>query len=127
MADSSLSGKATFGFVAKYQKGASAPTGNTEFQFQVGGFHFKSTSYDWLVVGGGKAKYKGVGTVNGVGGYRFMLTAVDGKNGGQDTFRIKVWDDATGGVAYDNQRGTADDSYAGTALGGGNIVIRSNA
>ncbi len=35
MADPSLSGKATFGFVSKYKKGASVPTGNTEFQFNL--------------------------------------------------------------------------------------------
>ena len=33
-ADPSLTGKATFGFVSKYKKGASIPTGNTEFHFQ---------------------------------------------------------------------------------------------
>jgi hypothetical protein len=32
-AEPALSGKATFGLVAKYKKGASVPDGNTEFQF----------------------------------------------------------------------------------------------
>ena len=49
-ADPSLTGKATFGFVSKYKKGASVPTGNTEFQFQAGGFNFHSEAYEWLVV-----------------------------------------------------------------------------
>jgi hypothetical protein len=49
-ADSSLTGIATFGFVAKYQKGASVPSGTTEFQFSVGGMYFQSTSYQWPVV-----------------------------------------------------------------------------
>ncbi len=52
-ADPSLTGKATFGFVARYQKGANAPDGNTQFQFHAAGFTFKSTSYEWLVVAGG--------------------------------------------------------------------------
>jgi hypothetical protein len=55
--------KATFGFNAKYEKGAKIPQGDTSFIFQAGSFSFKSTSYDWLVVEGGKkAKYKGFGT-----------------------------------------------------------------
>ncbi len=97
-ADPTLTGKANFGFVSKYQKGATVPTGKTEFQFKAGGLNFQSTSYDWLVVAGAKAQYKGTGTVNGVGGYGFMLTAIDGQQpggGGVDKFRIKIWD-ATG-------------------------------
>jgi PKD repeat protein len=124
-ADPTLTGKATFGFVAKYQKGATTPSGNTEFQFKAGSLHFKSTSYDWLVVAGHKAKYKGEGTINGVGGYGFMLTAIDGDvNGeGSDAFRIKIWDLATGSVVYDNKLGEDDTSDAATSLGGGSIVI----
>src|SRR5262249_19710179 len=45
-----LTGRANFGFVSKYAKGANAPTGETEFNFQVGNFNFHSTYYDWLVV-----------------------------------------------------------------------------
>ena len=52
-------GRATFGFVAKYQKGATVPVGNTAFQFTAGGLDFTSTSYDWLVVSGSTAQYKG--------------------------------------------------------------------
>jgi len=44
--DPALTGKATFGFVSKYQKGANVPTSNTEFQFHVANMNFKSTSYD---------------------------------------------------------------------------------
>ena len=43
----SLTGKATFGFVAQYKKGATVPTGNTQFRFHAGDLHFHSTSYDW--------------------------------------------------------------------------------
>lgn len=71
-ADPSLFGRASFGFVSKYEHGATVPTGNTEFQFRVANFNFKSTSYDWLVVGGASAQSKGSGTVNGEGDYRFI-------------------------------------------------------
>jgi hypothetical protein len=121
--DGSTVGKATFGFNAKYQKGANQPDGNTEFQFQAGGLNFKSTTYSWLVVAGTKAQYKGAGTVNGKSGYTFMLTAIDGDSkGSPDAFRMKIMD-ASGLVVYDNQMGSLDDSSNATSLGGGSIVI----
>lgn len=126
-ADPSLEGRATFGFVAKYRRGQSTPDGNTQFQFRAGNLNFHSTSYQWLVVAGANAKYRGVGTINGQGAYDFMITARDGNllGGGQaDGFRIKIWD--AGGVVYDNQLGQGDDSNATTVLGGGSIVIHGN-
>lgn len=84
-------------FNSKYQHGANVPTGNTEFQFRVADFNFKSTNYDWLVVAGAKAQFKGSGTINGSGNLGFMLTAIDGQlnGGGQDKFRIKIWNKST--------------------------------
>ena len=124
-ANPSLSGKASFGFVSRYKNGATTPSGNTEFQFHVASFEFSSSSYQWLVVAGAKAQFKGMGTVNGAGDYGFILSAVDGQEngGGVDKFRIKIWDVATGDVVYDNQMASADDAEASTALGGGSIVI----
>jgi len=118
----SLSGKATFGFVSKYKKGQSTPDGDTEFQFQAAGFNFKSTSYDWLVIAGSKAQYKGSGTINGSGDYFFMLTAIDGT---PDTFRMKVWDKTTLTVLYDNQISASDTADPTTGLGGGSIQIHA--
>ena len=70
-----------------------------------------------MVAGQDKAKYKGVGTINGGGTYGFMLTATDGS---PDTFRIKIWDKDDGdAVVYHNQMGASDDEYGGTAIGGG--------
>ena len=93
--DPSLTGKANFGFVSKYKKGATIPTGVTEFQFKVANLNFYSNTYEWLVVAGARAQYKGTGTINGGGNYGFMLTAIDGAisgGGGIDKFRIKIWD-----------------------------------
>jgi hypothetical protein len=123
-ANPALTGKATFGFVSKYQKGANVPTGNTEFQFKVGNLNFSSTSYAWLVVAGAKAQYKGSGTINGGGAYSFMLTAIDGQvngGGGVDKFRIKIW--GSGGMVYDNQMGGGDNADPATAIQGGSIVV----
>jgi hypothetical protein len=120
-------GKATFGFEAKYKKGASVPTGQTRFVFQGAGFDFQSTSYDWLVVtGSAKAQWKGVGTVGGRTGYAFMVKAVDGDANSprtSDLLRVKVWNASTGAVVYDNQMGQTDDATPSTAIGGGNIQI----
>ena len=121
-----LTGKANFGFVSKYQNGASVPTGNTEFHFKAGNLKFQSTIYEWMVISGGKkAQYKGVGTINGGGNYRFMLTCVDGDQpggGGADKFRIRIWSDG-GGLVYDNQLNAPDSDDPTTTLGGGSIVI----
>jgi hypothetical protein len=128
-ADPGLSGKASFGFVSKYKKGMTVPTGETEFQFHVADFNFHSTSYEWLVVSGALAQYKGSGTINGGGDYGFILTATDGQvtgGGGMDKFRIKIWNKATSAVVYDNVLGASDDINSANpqVIGGGSIVIQ---
>ncbi|RDV10390.1 PKD domain-containing protein [Pontibacter diazotrophicus] len=128
-ADPSAFGKANFGFVSKYQKGATIPSGQTQFQFHAAGFNFHSTSYEWLVVSGHKAQYKGEGNVNGNSGYAFMLSAVDGAYNSSnpvDRFRIKVWLKSNGQVVYDNQMGSSEDAEATTALDKGSIVIHDS-
>jgi hypothetical protein len=122
--DPSLTGKANFGFVSKYHNGV--PTGQTQFQFKAGNLNFHSSSYDWLVVGGHKAQYRGTGTINGSGSYKFMLTVIDGQQpggGGVDRIRIRIWGES--GVVYDNKVGgdQSDTADPDTVLGGGSIVI----
>jgi hypothetical protein len=112
--DPTLTGKANFGFVSKYKKGATVPTGNTEFQFKAGDLNFHSSSYDWLVITGSNyARFKGEGTINGAGVYKFMLWAGDAD---PDTFRIKITE-VGGGIVYDNGMDQP--------IGGGSIVIHS--
>ena len=122
--DPSLVGKATFGFVSKYKKGASTPTGNTEFQFQAGGINFRSTTYEWLVVNqnGTNAQFKGSGTINGAldpngNEFKFMLWAGDDS---PDTFRIRIWWDEAGGVEHE-----VYDNGFDQAIGGGSIVVHT--
>ena len=110
-----LEGKASFGFVSKYRKGASEPTGQTEFVFKVADLNFHSSSYDWLVVNqnDSNAQFKGSGTINGEGDYKFMLWAGDGE---PDTFRIKIWvDPDEDNPVYDNG--------VKQAIGGGSIIV----
>ena len=127
-ANPSLVGRANFGLVAKYQNGTSAPQGTTEFQFQAADFNFHSLDYEWLVVAGARAQYRGTGEIHGRSGtVRFFVTAIDGDLlGGDhpDLFRIKVFD--AGGVIYDNQQGASDDADPVMALGGGQIVIHKS-
>ena len=133
LTDPDLTGKANFGFVSKYKKGADLPTGNTEFNFHVAELEFHSTEYEWLVVAGAQAKFKGTGTINDDGNYGFMLFATDAdlknqdesmEENSEDKFRIKIWDIDDGDkVIYDNQPGEADDAEPTTTLGGGSIVI----
>ena len=130
VADPTLTGKANFGFVSRYLKGATKPTGQTEFQFQVADLKFQSTVYDWLVVAGARAQFKGDGTINGEGNFGFMLTAIDGAingGGGIDRFRIKIWNKDTDNIVYDNLIGESDDveSESIQGIGGGSIIIHN--
>jgi hypothetical protein len=96
---------------------SASPTGNTEFVFRAADLNFHSDSYDWLVVTGSEyAKFKGSGTTNGEGDYKFMLWAGDGD---PDTFRIKIWYEVgdTEYVVYDNE--------FNQPIGGGNIVVHT--
>ncbi len=128
--DPFLTGRANFGFVAKYQKGQSIPNGSTEFQFQVADLNFHSSSYDWLVIAGHKAMFKGIGTINGSGNYGFLISAIDAvltPSTDVDLFRIKIWDnDNNDAVIYDNQIACSDTGESAdpcTAIGGGSIKI----
>jgi len=131
VANPALTGKANFGFNSKYEKGKTVPSGQTEFQFKLGNLNFHSTAYEWLVISGAKAQYRGTGTINGSGNYGFLLTATDGSvngGGGTDQFRIKIWNENPGNVVYDNRLGNADDVDLAEPqdISGGSIVIHKN-
>jgi len=124
--DETTTGKANFGFVSKYLKGAHIPMGVTVFDIKACGLEFISARYKWLVVTGSKAIYKGYGTINGAGNYGFIISAIDAGaaiHPPVDLFRIKIWDVATGTVVYDNQMDAAEDANPTTTLGRGSIVV----
>jgi hypothetical protein len=106
--DPDLAGQASFSFVSKYQTGATRPTGETGFQFQVADLNFHTDTYQWLVVNpdGSRAQFKGEGTINGAvapngENYQLMIWATDGS---PDTFRIKIWYEVnlSDVIVYDN-------------------------
>jgi hypothetical protein len=133
--DQDVTGKAHFGFVSKYKKGQSVPEGSTSFRFAAGDLRFEATSYDWMIISGARARYKGEGTVNGGAElYKFQVTALDADVSGagitQDGFRIKIWRADSGdteNVLYDNGLGGDDATGNGgtTPLGGGSIKIHA--
>jgi hypothetical protein len=91
-------------------------------------FNFHAASYEWLVVSGPKAQYKGSGQVNGSADYAFLLTITDGQvagGGGVDKFRLKVVNKATNTLIYDNAFGSPDDMDTANpqAIASGSIVI----
>jgi hypothetical protein len=70
-----------------------------------------------IVTGSDFARYKGAGTINGEGDYKFMLWTGDSE---PDTFRIKIWEEDEEGVEtviYDNG--------FNQPIGGGNIVVHT--
>ena len=78
---------------------------------------------------GNLAQYKGKGTVNGVTGFSFMLTARDGQvsgGGGSDGIRMKIWNTATNVLIYDNVTAAVDDKATvgnTQVIDNGSIVI----
>ncbi len=127
LANPQVTGKANFGFNAKYHNNDTVPKGNTEFHLNATNFKFSSTAYEWLVISGPWAQFRGSGKVNNAGNYGFLLTAWDGKvsgGGGTDKFRIKIWDkNNNNAVVYDSQLNDSDYADPTTVLGGGSIVI----
>lgn len=107
-------GRTTVALNAKYHRNSTVPSGNTNISFAAPSGEFKSTSYDWLVVNGNTATYRGSGKLNGVSGYTFTVSVVDnGEPGRNDTFRVCIFN-AMGAAVYDT--GTV-------TLGGGNIQV----
>ena len=92
------------------------PTGSTFLS--VGNLNFYSNKYALMVAGptGRSVMVKGTGTINEVGGYGFQMLV-----GGDNTFRIKIWEEATGEDTYDN----AYDDDGGQAIEGGSIQVRA--
>jgi len=119
----SASGKLSFELVARYLTGSPVPSGSAEFKLNAGGLEFRSTSLDWLVVGGPCARLRGRGTVNGVGDFAFDVIAIDGPT--TDAVRIRIWNRVSGTVLYDNRprEPLADSRVA--ALGGGSVQLHA--
>ena len=69
-----LEGKANFGFVSKYQKGAKGADRRDRVPVQGRQPELPQHAYEWLVVAGAQGAVQGRGKINGSGDYGFMLT-----------------------------------------------------
>jgi hypothetical protein len=128
------SGRANFGFVARYKLGSKKVDKNAEFQFKTGDLNFHSSSYQdmSLVLTRYKSVLKGRGSVNGQSGYSFMVSTIDSDKKYPfnwwyykkvDKVRIKIWKTSTNEVVYDNERGASDSKEATTSLTVGKILV----
>jgi hypothetical protein len=147
--DYEVAGPAQFGFSSRYRSGKSTPSGKTRFTFRAGMLGFESASYEYLLVSGAQARYKGRGRLrlngepvlfNGArlsgDDYGFLVSATDGDlpgGGDTDKVRFKIWRLADGAVVYDSQRGSTshveskdlqDDAEPLTAITSGRILIK---
>ncbi len=122
--NTSLPGKASFGFQVKYQQGDMVPSGkNVEFSFPAGNIDFTSSSYQWLVVSGTKATFKATGTLNGLPGYTILVSAIDQGNGQQNgLIRIQL-KNPSNTIVYDTQSGAADTVNPVTPVSKGKIAV----
>lgn len=108
--DPSHSGKATFGFNARYDK-TGAVRGSVEFQLHKG-INFHASTFDYLLINDGIAIFEGTGKVNGESGYEFKIVATDERMAAtaSDLFWITIG-------------GSGGDLYDGTVLPGEGLPI----
>jgi hypothetical protein len=93
--------------------------------FILGNLEFSALNYDFRALSGVRTQFKGYGQLNNETGYKYLLTVIDGqapKGGGVDKFRIKIWNEKTGEVVFDNQVGDDDDADPTTPVGDGKSI-----
>jgi len=105
------SGKATFGFVARYSQSGTV-AGNLQFQLHKG-INFHATAMDFLFIDEGVAVFEGTGRLNGQGGFDFRVIATDERHA--ISTRDLFW------ITIDGPSGTV---YNGAALPGDGLPVR---
>jgi len=123
--NSNATGKVSYGFAMNYFKNATLPKGETQFEFKVGNFEYNAVNFDYLVISGAKAQFKGTGKiVGGQSGINFIMTVIDGDLDGTgiDKVRVKIYNKNTGQVYYDNQPGASDAALPTQAVGANSII-----
>jgi hypothetical protein len=126
-ADPAFFGKAGFAFVSTSAGSAESTSGELELDLHRQGFKFNAVSFESQTVSGSKALLRGTGTVNGAGGYKFLLATISSSflDDGANRMRLKIWNGSTGAVIYDTQMGAPDTADPTTFVGGSSgIVIR---
>jgi photosystem II stability/assembly factor-like uncharacterized protein len=119
-----VTGMVNFDFGSK-AKTARRPRGENLINLILGNLEFNALNYDYRALSGTRTQFKGFGKVNNEAGYKYILTVIDGqapKGGGVDKFRIKIWNDKTGEVVFDNQMGESDNADPTTPVGDGHSI-----
>ena len=76
-----------------------------------------------MVVTGGRADYHGAGTINGLAGYHFQSTAIDGRSTADGIDRVRLRICATRpALVYDNGLGAPIRTAPGMCAGGSIVV-----
>src|SRR6266581_2598293 len=120
-ASPNTTGKVSFGISAKYNN-SNVLTGNAKMDFKAASLDFASTSLSSLATSNGKAYLKGSGTLNGVSGYTFLATGIDGSvAGGNDLIRFQIKQGST--TIYGSQPGAGDTADPTTTDATGNIRV----
>ena len=114
-------GKLSFSLAARYEPGASLPSGSLDVKMSTSRFEFSATSFESLIIAGGSFRMQGRGKVNGAGDYAFSVAGEDGAS--QDAIRIRIWARSSGATVYDNQVGLTIQSTSLTPLGGGSLQV----
>jgi photosystem II stability/assembly factor-like uncharacterized protein len=114
-----------FDFSSKPTKATSVSKAENLVNFILGDLEFNALNYDYRELSSARTQFKGAGKLNNEAGFKYLLTVIDGqalKGGGVDKFRLKIWNDKTGAVIFDNQSGAADDAEPTTAIGTGESI-----
>jgi hypothetical protein len=126
VSDPTATGKASYGFTVNYFKTSTYPKGETQFEFKVGSLEFNALNYDYLVINGSKAQFRGTGKITGdQSGYGFIMTVIDGNldGTGVDKIRMKIFNKNNNRIMYDNQPGASDADNPVTPVGENSTVV----
>jgi CSLREA domain-containing protein len=121
-----FSDKVHFDFDVQYKKNETTPSGKG-LSLTIPGLKFEGIQFGWLIISGPQAQFNGAGSVNGVSGFDFIVTGLDGKIQGKkipDKLRIRIWNHSTGQVVYDSQLNGPVNAPPTVALGGGEVSIK---
>jgi DNA/RNA endonuclease G (NUC1) len=123
--------RAQFDIELDYGRRGDRPTGGFKVTLHNADLEFEGRIADWLVATDTMATAVGHGRVRGRDGFAFLVSAIDGTTGeaharsdSRDRIRLKIWNEATGGVLFDSQAGEPDRATPTTLLGGGSVRVR---
>lgn len=123
-------GNLTFALDAKYGKNGGYLKGQITINLDTGGMSFAGTSLESLVIeSSGMTHLRGAGTLNGTGGYEFLITLLDGGKKGTDYARVRIWHTGAGKnghLVYDSQLGEPVGAAATQPLLEGNVTLHSD-